>query len=397
MANRKVTLVRLCKTEKGWRRYPAVIGKNGRVRPGYVLVDGHEREFPVGRYQLRTYEGARMVYLDAGENAATAATARAKAEHKLTAKIEAKAAGVKLEEDAPGRVSLARGLSRFIGAAEDRGSHQAAAAYKQAGEEFLKVIGKTYADVITPDDILRHQRALRIRGLEPRTISNRHVCVKSFLRFLDLDTKALAPTAPKYEKRIPEIYSPEELKALFASITDEHLSLAYELLLKTGLREQEAEFLYWENIDFAGSKLKVRSKPELGFRIKDWEERDVPIPQELLERLQAFRASHPRTRFVIGTRTDRPNGKLLRTLKRLVNKAGLACGRCSGCIEHHECKNWWLHKFRSTCITLWLRSGLDLRTVMKLSGHSDLASVMRYLSPAEDDAVKAKVNSMKWM
>ena len=121
MANRKVTLVRLCKTEKGWRRYPAVIGKNGRVRPGYVLVDGHEREFPVGRYQLRTYEGARMVYLDAGENAATAATARAKAEHKLTAKIEAKAAGVKLEEDAPGRVSLARGLSRFIGAAEDGG------------------------------------------------------------------------------------------------------------------------------------------------------------------------------------------------------------------------------------------------------------------------------------
>jgi integrase len=397
VANRKVTLVRLCKTEKGWRRYPAVVGKNGRVRPGFVLVDGQEREYPVGRYQLRTYDGARMIYRDAGENAAAAATARAKAEHKLTAKVEAKAAGVKLEEDAPGRVSLVSGLRRFISAAEDRGSRRAAEAYRQAGEEFLKVIGKTYADEITPDDVLRHQRALRNRGLEPRTISNRHVCIKSFLRFLNLDTKALAPTAPKYEKRIPEIYSPEELKALFASITDEGLSLTYELLLKTGLREQEAVYLYWENIDFAGSKLKVRSKPELEFRIKDWEERDIPIPQDLVERLAAFRSRHPKTRLVTGTRTDRPNGKLLRTLKRLVNKARLACGQCNGCIEHHECEHWWLHKFRSTCITLWLRSGLDLRTVMKLSGHSDLASVMRYLSPAGDDAIKAKVNSMKWM
>ena len=31
-----------------------------------------------------------------------------------------------------------------------------------------------------------------------------------------------------------------------------------------------------------------------------------------------------------------------------------------------------------------LRSGMDLRTVMKLSGHSDSESVMRHLSPATD-------------
>jgi hypothetical protein len=61
MANRNVTLVRLCKTEKGWRRYPAVIGKNGRVKPGYVSVGGKEQEFKEGRYQLRSYAGSRMV------------------------------------------------------------------------------------------------------------------------------------------------------------------------------------------------------------------------------------------------------------------------------------------------------------------------------------------------
>ena len=87
MANRKVVLIRLCKTEKGWRRYPAVIGKNGRVKPGFVVVDSKERKYPDGRYQLRTYVGSRMVYRDAGENAAAALTALTKTEHLLEAKI----------------------------------------------------------------------------------------------------------------------------------------------------------------------------------------------------------------------------------------------------------------------------------------------------------------------
>jgi hypothetical protein len=48
MANRKVVLLRYCKTEKGWRRYPVAIGGNGRIRPNYVLVDGKPREYPEG-------------------------------------------------------------------------------------------------------------------------------------------------------------------------------------------------------------------------------------------------------------------------------------------------------------------------------------------------------------
>jgi hypothetical protein len=40
---------------------------------------------------------------------------------------------------------------------------------------------------------------------------------------------------------------------------------------------------------------------------------------------------------------------------------------------------------------------MDLRTVMKFSGHSDLDSVMRYLSPAADAAIKAHVDGVEWM
>jgi integrase len=418
MANKKVVLVWHCKTEKGWRRFPALTAKNGKVRTGFVVVGGEERQYPEGRFQLRTYEGSRMVYQDAGENGVAALTAQTKEEHLLEAKASAKEAGVKIEEKAPGRLNLLRELDKFVQNAVDRGSARAAEAYRQAGDDFLKIIGRTYADEITEDDVLKHLRALRKRGQAPRTIHNRHVCIVSFLKHLKLDAKALAPSSPKYEKSVPEAYSSEELTAFFASVKDEHLYLTFELLLKTGLREREAVFLFWENIDLANGILRVRSKPDLGFTIKDSEERNVPIPSDLLKRLRAYRIKHPDIRYVIGTKADRPNLKLLRTLKRLVNSAGLNCGQCNGCKRipkpkhkrqvkvpvraprkdaRGECEHWWLHKFRSTCITQLLRSGLDLRTVMKFSGHSDLASVMRYLSPAGDAAIKAQIETVVWM
>ena len=373
-----------------------MVGKNGRVKPGFVVVDGKERKYPEGRYQLRTYAGSRMIYRDAGENAAAALSAQTKTEHLLEAKAAAKRAGVKIEE-VPGRLSLTRELNRFVQAAEDRGSTSAAAVYRTAADEFLRIVGKTFADEITPEDILLHQRGLRKRGCEPRTIANRHASVTAFLRFCKLDVKSLAPSKPKYEKTLPEVYSTEELRTLFGSIKDGHSYLIFETLLKCGLRDQEAVYLTWDNIDLATGTLKVRSKPEFNFKIKDKEERDIPIPADLLQRLKTYRKQHPGDRLVTGTSADKPNRKLLRALKRLVKAAGLNCNQCPGCETNKECERWWLHKFRATCITRLLQSGMDLRTVMKFSGHSDLGSVMRYLSPAADAAIKAHIDGVEWM
>lgn len=47
--------------------------------------------------------------------------------------------------------------------------------------------------------------------------------------------------------RIPEVYETEQLRVFFDSIKDEHLYLIFEVLLKRGLREQEAEYLTWEH------------------------------------------------------------------------------------------------------------------------------------------------------
>jgi integrase len=397
MANRKVVLVRYCKTDSGWRRYPAVIGKNGRVKPGFVMVAGAEQAYPEGRYQLRTYQGRRMIYEDVGPNAGDALAARDRAIHLLAARESAIAAGVKVEEPAAGRLYLQRALLKFIEAAEDRGSPESALVHRTAGEEFLRIITKTFADEVTEEDILLHQRALRKRGCSDRTIYNRHISVSAFLRYCKLDVKTLAPLLPKYEKKRPEEYSPQELKALFASLKDEHLYLTFEILLKCGLRDKEGVYLEWSKIDFSNSVLKVRSNPKHGFKIKDSEERDVPIEPELLERARRYRRDHPEDVLVSGTRSGKPNRKLLLILKRAARNAGLNCGECKACQERGECESWYLHKFRSTCITKWLRSGMDLRTVMEFSGHSDLGSIMRYLAPATHKSVREKISAIEWM
>ena len=78
----------------------------------------------------------------------------------------------------------------------------------------------------------------------------------------------------------------------------------------------------------------------------------------------------------------------------------MGCGRCEGCKAGESidtgCKEWTLHKFRRTYATRLLRSGLDLSTVQKLMGHSDLASTMRYLRPAESGGLQDFINGVKW-
>jgi integrase len=397
MGNRKVTVVKLCKMPDGaWKRYPVVFSKNGRIKPGVIVIDGEEREAPaVSRYQVRWYEGKTTTYKDVGDSGADALAAMHRQSQLLIAREASKNAGVTIDEGVV-RLNLVREMARFVNATEDRGSIVAAGIYQTAVKEFLEVTGRVYADELTGLDMTRYQKALRARGCSDRTISNRHQNVLSFLRWLKLDVKALAPNRPRYEKTLPEVYSVEEMQKFFATIDDEKLRLTYEILLKCGLREQEAMYLEWTNVDLKRAMLRVRANARFRFKVKDCEQRDVPIPLDLAERLRRYREKHSDVRLVTGTKTDRPNTKLLRTLKRLVNRAKLNCKNCDGCRSHQECSGWFLHKFRATYITMLLRSGMDLRTVMKLSGHSDLESVMRYLSPAGDAVVREHVNAIKW-
>ncbi len=60
--------------------------------------------------------------------------------------------------------------------------------------------------------------------------------------------------------------------------------------------------------------------------------------------------------LVFPTRNGKANGKHRLALTRVAKNAGMDDSR------------FWLHKFRATAATNWLRGGIDLRTVQCCSG-----------------------------
>ena len=67
-------------------RLPVSFSKNGKLKPEYAVNKGVDEHFPVGRYQVRAYEGGKRVWQDVGVNATDALAALAKTRHKQIAK-----------------------------------------------------------------------------------------------------------------------------------------------------------------------------------------------------------------------------------------------------------------------------------------------------------------------
>jgi integrase/recombinase XerD len=109
---------------------------------------------------------------------------------------------------------------------------------------------------------------------------------------------------------------------------------------------------------------------------------------------------HPDQNLIVPNTEGNPNTKLLVMIKRMARRAGIECGWCPNCLAkvkgHRGCEEFELHKFRRTCITTWLRSKIDPRTVMAYAGHADLETPLRYLRPAAAQERIAEVGEIKW-
>jgi integrase len=398
MANKTVGLYRKVKTADGWKRYPAVMSANGKVKPDTVVVQGFERVFRVGHYELRSYAGTKSIWTRIQGNATDALAALNLAKKRANAIAVADDAGVQIVTD-PKRMSIKEARAGYFEAAQARGALETAEVVDRALSEFQITCPKIYVDQIVREDVTKFQAAMRKQGLSDRTVYNRHMNLRSFILFCGGDAEVVCGPAPRFEEQTVEIYEPEDLKPFFAVEMKEYDRLLFGVLLAAGLREREAMHLEWNSINWTARTLRVQSNSRWKFKVKDSEQRNVPLPEDLLARLLVYREGHREHRLVFGKRggeDDAPDGHLLRRLKTIVRNAGLNCNECPPCIENGECEHWYLHKFRATCITTLLRNGLDLRTVMHLSGHSDLESVIRYLRPAEGLAVQAAVNAIRW-
>ena len=277
MANVKVSLVIYAKTDEGWVRRPSVRGGNGRIRPGYGMVDGKPKKFEKYVYQLRTYEGSRLVYQTV--DAATASAQQFVRERTRAAAAHARAAGVTVVDDGTRR-ALKKAADDYIERTTNKRKLVAAEVYRTSLDLFqLSVPDVMYIDQITESTLLTFHAYLRKRGNSERTIANRHSHVKSLLLWCGISREQIKKTMgdrPTFEKKKVVAYSRDEMSSLLAACDDPYFETVLRLLQMTGLREAEAAHLMWTDIDFKRKQILVRSKPELGFQLKDREERIVP-------------------------------------------------------------------------------------------------------------------------
>jgi integrase len=398
MANKKVSLVWYCKTPRGWRYFPAVHHIKDAMltpKPGYVMENGTEVEYPQGRFMLRSYDSeGRNVYEAVKESNPHVIQNRLR-----TAQVRA----VAQPKEVTTLAVLRRAVAAYVADCKARNAMEAARDAKLVLNEFMTICkGITYTRGITREDVLKWHAALRAKKNSDRTIANKHARLTALLRFckVDVGKSSFMPPKPRYEKKLPTMYTSDEIGDVLSAASDEGdggLRLALLMALKLGLRELEIVYAEWPDIHWQDSVFRVQGKLGSGFKVKDSEQRDVPIPSDLLAELKSWHESHPKTRLIVGTKNDKPNMHFLRSLKRLVNRAGLQCGQCEGCTsEIKECANWTLHKFRRTWATTLLRNGIDARTVQAWGGWADLETVLNYLRPAAATEMQDKVNAIPW-
>jgi integrase/recombinase XerD len=280
--------------------------------------------------------------------------------------------------------------------------------YRLTLNEFLESLGKVkFLDEINVTVLRNYKNFLAAKGFAGKTIDTR-VNIVAFL----LKKNGIAARVPKDEMPAVEIetavpYTDEELKKMFGEMTEEE-KVQYKFFLGSACRDREVTYAAWSDINFDKGTYTIRSKPEVGFTVKNHESRTVPLPDSLLKLLKDRRKRMPDSRWIFTNGAGSPANHFLRRLKKIALRAGLNCGQCTTtimkgkykwrklvtvtCKTDPVCEHIYLHRLRKTCATRWAETGIPVRTIQHYLGHSSLETTTLYLGVADSDKMRDKVN-----
>ena len=399
----EVSLYIRIRTADGKQPYCRPVWLNKRqMKEGWAFVNGKPEHYPEGSYHLRYTVRGKQVWAKVGKDALKALVARDQREWVLN-NTDPDATGVgatfwaahpaKKIEPKPTKLMLAEQRDKFLqfkkttkkkdGTPLDA---ETITAYEQQVGEFLSVCQHQYAAEVEGQDLRDYMAALRERGLSHRSVCNNYTSIVTFLKFVGVDHKNLLPYGerPSADDGTPEAYSEEDMRRFFATLTHERHRLAFEVLLKVGLREREMTTLEWGDLNM-GKEPTVRvqaRKPHLKFRVKTGKGRTVPLERNLALKLAEWHVKTPKTHLVFGTSSDLEDSHFWRTARETFERAGIS-----------PLPRRMIHKFRDTFGTWACRAGkVDLRTLQHWMGHSSITMTERYLAPQQGAAAQTGIN-----
>lgn len=414
--------------------------KNGDGKYRYSRVKqgrGHRLSNAEGPFYLR-YKNliGKSVWEPAGdvlEKALEAAETRVHA-------LEAQRRGLTVQElediENANRVPIKVACDEFLKLKAGKAA-KTVAAYSLHIKEFQEAIGSKvrFMDAIDAAVMRRYRDSMAKRGLSAKTQHTRLLTITFLLKKSGMKNPLAWDEFPTYEVEHAVPYTQDELKKLFAAMTERE-RLAFRFFLGSGLREAEVTYTEWADLDLTRGTVTVRPKHDVRFTPKSHESRTVPLPAALVKELREAKDLRQSKRWVFVNDSGKPEKHFLRRLKAVAKRAGLNCGHCITitsdlnkqqrieavqkihasqtrderfadfdkpmtlereitCAKHPICKNFFLHRFRKTCATRWSEAGVSVRQIQVWLGHKDLSTTQRYLGTGDMHApqTRAKIDS----
>jgi len=383
-AKKRVRIIKKIRTASGFWKFISL----DRIGNRYVW------DKRPGHYFLEWWDGKSRRREQAGDIPTEVLDARRRKENELLGELLTQGRIPPPIEEVTA-TKIADAIEMFVGhvKAHSPGKPETVRRYKQVLDHFEAVLGeKKYVEAITRADIddYKIKRSAEDskktkRPATPRTVNFEVSTLRTFFYYL-INERGIPMKNPcarfkalkdekKKAKRKPPTYTQDELDKLFKTC-DKLEKTMFATLLLTGLRKRELYYLTWKDVDLKRATIQVSGDSKEGFSPKDYEERQVPIPPDLVTLLREL----PRTsEWVFPNPKGGRMNHLLRRLKEIAETAK---------VEHAT-----LHKFRHTYATRLLEGGCDIVTLQHLMGHSDLETTRQYLNP-DDTLKRAAVNRL---
>jgi len=162
----------------------------------------------------------------------------------------------------------------------------------------------------------------------------------------------------------------DEIKRLLCQCAA-HIRPIMVMALNTGMRKGEILKLRWRDVDLENRRIIVVNS-------KNNETRMIPINQTLFEvfgRLKDGKGAGSRSGFVFTGEDGRPLGDIKKGFTAAVRRAGI--------------EDFRFHDLRHTFASYLVMSGVDLRTVQQVLGHTELKMTLRYAHLSSGHVLKS--------
>jgi integrase len=294
-----------------------------------------------------------------------------------------------IENPSPDEITVGQCWDYYKSCIESEGKASSVAAIKTARGRWASIEQKAVASLVQ-DDIKNAIDAMTVKT----TSKNGSIkMLKAALNRAKFDR--LLVSVPinlkerKYTKPRPLKVSKEGFRALLDKAWDHRTKTLLWLARYAGLRQQECLWLVVEDVDFDLGVIHVRSKPDYGWTVKNYEDRRVPMGGQLeqvlkthislLPSLKALACEHGVPQWMFPRRDCMlPVNRVTawKWVSAAYKDAGIGGNRPG------------LHRLRKSWATEFLKHS-NLGTLMTAGGWNSLATVRLYISTDEEAAREA--------